>query len=471
MHEARAALEDAIDIHRQNGDNVALGRTLTVLSLILAQLGDPRRGEPLAQAIALLEAEPPGPDLVAAYGELAGRHVVFLSDWHGAISAAERTLALAAELRLPEPARARGFLGTARASLGERDGIDDLRRAIVLSLEQGRSRDVAIFHNNLAGILWLYDGPAAALEVAREGVAFSDRRGVTEARRHLAAESLLYLAASGRPAEALAEAASLRAELEASGAVALIYVLSAQLLLHAERGDPELGSPDAERLSASARETTELQLISVGLPAAARMLLARGRPAEAARLLAELEHTPDIRRDPNYAASLPALVRCALGVGDAVLAARLAAGVESLAPLHEHALRAASAQLAETRNEHAEAAGLYADAAGRWREFGDVPERAYALLGQGRCLQVLRDPAAGESLHEARALFGSLGYGPALAETEALLGEAERLQSSRKTMSCAPSQRNFVRAVAGSRRPRRSSRSGCPRALRPSMRS
>ena len=430
LHEARAALEDAIDIHRQNGDNVALGRTLTVLSLILAQLGDPRRGEPLAQAIALLEAEPPGPDLVAAYGELAGRHVVFLSDWHGAISAAERTLALAAELRLPEPARARGFLGTARASLGERDGIDDLRRAIVLSLEQGRSRDVAIFHNNLAGILWLYDGPAAALEVAREGVAFSDRRGVTEARRHLAAESLLYLAASGRPAEALAEAASLRAELEASGAVALIYVLSAQLLLHAERGDPELGSPDAERLSASARETTELQLISVGLPAAARMLLARGRPAEAARLLAELEHTPDIRRDPNYAASLPALVRCALGVGDAVLAARLAAGVESLAPLHEHALRAASAQLAETRNEHAEAAGLYADAAGRWREFGDVPERAYALLGQGRCLQVLRDPAAGESLHEARALFGSLGYGPALAETEALLGEAETAATS-----------------------------------------
>ena len=59
-----------------------------------------------------------------------------------------------------------------------------------------------------------------------------------------------------------------------------------------------------------------------------------------------------------------------------------------------------------------------------------MPERAYALLGQGRCLQVLRDPDAGESLHEARALFGSLGYRPALAETEALLGEAETAATS-----------------------------------------
>jgi hypothetical protein len=54
-----------------------------------------------------------------------------------------------------------------------------------------------------------------------------------------------------------------------------------------------------------------------------------------------------------------------------------------------------------------------------------VPERAYALLGQGRCLAALGKPEAEEPLREARELFASMGYKPPLAETEALLGGAE----------------------------------------------
>ena len=100
-------------------------------------------------------------------------------------------------------------------------------------------------------------------------------------------------------------------------------------------------------------------------------------------------------------------------------------GVEPRTPLAEHALCACRAQLAEAAGEHAEAAALYAEAAERWREFGNVPERAYALLGQGRCLRALGEPEAEEPLREARELFASMGYKPALAETEALLGESE----------------------------------------------
>ena len=51
-------------------------------------------------------------------------------------------------------------------------------------------------------------------------------------------------------------------------------------------------------------------------------------------------------------------------------------------------------------------------------EFGNVPERAYALLGQGRCLSAIGSPEAEEPLQEARELFESMGYQPALAETE-----------------------------------------------------
>jgi hypothetical protein len=58
-----------------------------------------------------------------------------------------------------------------------------------------------------------------------------------------------------------------------------------------------------------------------------------------------------------------------------------------------------------------------------------VPERAYALLGHSRCLRALRASGAEESLLEARELFASMAYGPALAEVDALLREPARASS------------------------------------------
>jgi hypothetical protein len=55
--------------------------------------------------------------------------------------------------------------------------------------------------------------------------------------------------------------------------------------------------------------------------------------------------------------------------------------------------------------------------------FGNVPERAYALLGQGRCLLALGEAAAEVPLAEASDMFASMGYKPALAENEELLAE------------------------------------------------
>jgi hypothetical protein len=115
------------------------------------------------------------------------------------------------------------------------------------------------------------------------------------------------------------------------------------------------------------------------------------------------------------------MLRTALAAGDPDLAQRLAQGLEPRYPLREHALCAARAQLAEAAADHADAAALYAEAAARWQQFGNIREYAYALLGQGRCLVTLADPTGEQSLRKAAELFTSMGYRPALAETEALL--------------------------------------------------
>ena len=425
LREAKAALEEAIELYRERGDSIAAGRTLAALMPVLSNLGDPQREQPLAEAIALLEAQPPGPELVAAYGEHAGVHVVLLSDYPGAIVAAEQALELAAELQLPEPARALGFRGSARASLGEREGLDDLRRALALSVERGRSRDAGIFYINLSEALSYYEGPEAAITVVREGIEFSGRRGISAVRLWIGADLLDFLAAAGRPTEALAESGPLAAQLGTSESIAWINVRSVQLRLLAERGESEYAAGDSERLAAAARDTGEAQQISTGFAGAARMLVALRRHDAAHALLVELEQTSGVRGDANFAANLPELTRCALAVGDPALARRLVDGVQPLTPIHKHGICAARAQLAEAAADHGEAVALYAEAVERWREFGNVPERAYALLGQGRCLSAIGDAKAESPLREARELFASMGYMPALAETDALLGDNE----------------------------------------------
>jgi hypothetical protein len=69
-------------------------------------------------------------------------------------------------------------------------------------------------------------------------------------------------------------------------------------------------------------------------------------------------------------------------------------------------------------------------AAVRWKRFGVVPEQAFALLGEGRCLVALDRPTeAAAPLRRAREIFGSLGATPALAETNALLQRTTALSS------------------------------------------
>src|SRR5205085_903911 len=182
--------------------------------------------------------------------------------------------------------------------------------------------------------------------------------------------------------------------------------------------------PAPDDLVRRAREAGEPQQIALACAAAARLRLSQ-KPQEAHALLADLDQMAGMRADPYYAAHIPGCVRTALALEQTELAARLVEGVQPVTPLAEHALAACHAQLAEAAGNHHDAASLYGDAAERWQKFGNVPERAYALLGEGRCLHTLGDRAALQPLLQARDFFASMGYKPALAETEALLNRGQ----------------------------------------------
>ncbi|TML50243.1 MAG: hypothetical protein E6G23_01730, partial [Actinobacteria bacterium] len=419
--EARQALEQALDLHRDQGEPVAAGRILTRLALVVHRLGDPRSEEMIAEAVEMLEAQSAGPELVAGHTYMAGR-CTLASRYPEGLAAAERALALGAELGLPEPAFALHWRGLARCQLGDVDGVEDVRRALQLAVEQGQARETAVIYGNLAWVVWFYQGPQAALDAFQEGIAFCARRGITEVTLHMQGERLSVLAELGQAEQGLAEAGPLADRLQTAGDIDHVAVRALQLRLLAERGTPQK-APAQDELVTAARDMGLPGFIALAFAAAAQLLFARRQPEQALALLHELDRLSAVRTELAW--QLPSLLRVALALDDQTVAEQLATGIKPVTPLHEHALASAHAQLAEAAGDHSAAAQLYQQAAERWRQFGNIPERAYALLGQGRCLATLGKPEAEAALREARDLFTTLAYQPALAESRALLGESE----------------------------------------------
>jgi class 3 adenylate cyclase/tetratricopeptide (TPR) repeat protein len=424
--EAAQALEEAITSFRARGDLPATAQAMGLLGRTLSQLADPRSWDLPTEASVLLDSLEPGPWHVDALTEVAAKEA-FQGRPEAAIEVADQAIALAEELNLPRPVRALGFRGSARASLGDGGGLEDFREAMELATEAGQGREVAMLHNNLAVILWGFEGPATALGVLREGIAFAKPRGLTESLDVLTQNMLDALVDTGEHDEVLEIAAEMAPRL---GALDLIAVRCAQARISALRGQGDQVAETLDWLEPAARGTEDPQVVVAALGSAAVIRAGLGQDEEATALFAEVESYPGTRENMNYPVGLPATVRAALGIGEPALAERLASGLEPRYPLAEHALVTANAALSEARGDLQAAAEAYADAAGRWEAFGVVPEQAFALLGQGRCLLGLARPTeATPVLQHAREIFERLQAAPALAETDALLQQTTALSS------------------------------------------
>ncbi len=426
--EAAATLDESLASLQSRGETEAVARALQLRSRVSRQLGDGKQIGFAAEAVELLEEHEPGPELVDAYSQLANAHWI-AGAWAETIRAVHRAVSLAERLGLPEPTRALGYRGFARAYLRDADGVAEMERALGLLIERGAGRDAAILKNNIAVARYPVDGPARSLAAFEEGIAFCEQRGLGGSAAILETNCPGLLMELGRSDEALDRAGRFADAAEASGMTGdLCEVRAVQLAIRLSRGE-EAELEELAWLIDTARMIGAADVSAVALAFAAAALVRRD-PEQARSLLAEVEQLQGSHETPYYARYLAAMLRAALEAGDAELANRLADGLEAGYPLDEHALCSARAQLAEHAGEKAEAAKLYAEAAGRWEEFGNVSERAYALLGQGRCLRALGRPGAEESLRKAREAFASMGYKPALAETEALLEQTAATPAS-----------------------------------------
>jgi hypothetical protein len=225
------------------------------------------------------------------------------------------------------------------------------------------------------------------------------------------------LAQLGQTERALAEIDLAAGPLEASGDLAWFDLQALRFELLAEQGSSDLPR-NLDELVEAARSTRLPVVIATTMAAAAQVLLVGGQSEPARAALREIDDLGAVN-----AAELGLLLRLTLAVGEVELGEHLALHLHDERPLGQHMQLSARAQLAEAVGHRAAAAQLYREAAAAWHEFGHVPERAYSLLGQGRCLAALNRPEADQALRLAQELFALMGYKPALAEAQALLAE------------------------------------------------
>jgi hypothetical protein len=433
LHSARAtdaitALEEAIETFRSRGDRVAAARSIGLLTLARQNLNQPGQGELAAEALELLESLPPSAELVYAIG-----HVSSMASFEGrpeeGAALAARALMLSEELGL---SRQVGLFSRAiaRSGMGDPRCVEDGRDALALAIRSGQGRAAAALYYNMGQDLWSFQGPRVALETLRDGASFAEARGLDEMVLHLRAGMLGPMLDIGALAAILELVPGLRRDAEAADdELALLMVLSVELLaltLLGESAEADI----LDRLRSSAQRSGRADIEVLPLSALALSHSSSGDDEGVMRVLGEIEDIPGIEGVIELPAVLPALARAAIGAGHLDAASRLGDRLTSRFPYAEHALVAANAAITEAGGDPQAAADAFADAAERWERFGVVPERAFALLGQGRCLVgVSRPTEAAPVLQHAREIFERLRAAPALAETDELLARATALSS------------------------------------------
>jgi class 3 adenylate cyclase/tetratricopeptide (TPR) repeat protein len=426
--DAEAAYAEAIEEFRAEHDDRAAGTALIKLGQIVRDKGEAVRARSLlGEAVELLERAPRGPELVLAYTHTARYH-----HFHGPAEEcfewAEKATRTAEELGIEGQAvRAVVWREWTRFARGEPGALEKLKGALRLALDLGLAEDSAAVYLGLGDVVWWAEGPAAGLATYREGIEFTERRGMRYYTTYLKAESVWPLFELGRWNELLDVAGEVvewdRTSYQAL--LALPYAAHVRLV----RGEVAEAAELRDDFLPRARESGDWQVLVPALATSALIDQSRGDLPAAVRMVEELGQATR-GRAVWRAQRLPDLTRVCAAAGATRLGESLLEDVHVTAARQLHAVHAARAILAEARGELEQARSLYEEVVQRWAEFGFGLERAFALLGHGRCLLALHEPARAEpTLQQARDELESLGAGRLVAEAESLLERSRAVAS------------------------------------------
>ncbi len=413
----------SIAAFRAVGEARQAGETMGLLARSLTIQGRLTEADGLFDAaVHELEMLPPGPELAGVCARIAGR-AFMAGDYERALRWADRTLEVAVDDEPKEAVvLALQYRGSVRAERGERGGMDDLREAIRRAKEADLAEVLGATLGNLAYLTWFREGPAAALEIAREVQAFAGARGFSVT-------------------EMWGRAAELESCFDLGEWDHVLFLADEMLAWDAEHGPSQIGMwarfaiawvsvrrGETERAAEALAELTkgpelleypEFQATVTAIGAV--VALAQGDTAAALAKVEEFDKAvadvPEVRVH-----FLPVLTRVAVASGD-LQAAEGIVPSDPGPPVERRRLSydTAVAVLDEARGATVRAEDRYRVVADGWEAFGFPLETGQCLMGRARCLRRLgRTDEAQAVLTRAREQLAPLGAVPLLTELDAL---------------------------------------------------
>jgi class 3 adenylate cyclase/tetratricopeptide (TPR) repeat protein len=420
--EAVDRFEEAIAGFQAAGDRHGEGEALGLLARVLSRRGELARSDELMEAsIALLEADPPSPELVRIYNRKAGG-LLTATAYEDCLALTERALALAEELGLDdEYVRALQFRGAARCETGDEGGLDDLRLAIERGRSAGHGQSLGLALGNYAFELWFREGPAEALGAWREMRRLAEGRGFLSQLQQARMGELECLFDLGEWDDVMRIANAMWRHAEDRRSEIGVYAQLFAAWVRLRRGEYERVRARIDRLLDDARRLGLVEYLVPAIVCAAEVRRLSSDAAGARTLLVEFgERTAAEPR--SRALFLPIVARGLAALGEPATIGRLIPAPEVVrTPRHRHGVVTALAIQAEAEGRIEEALVRYRDASLRWDVMGFTLEQGLTRLGQARCLIALgRVDDADRPLLEARLRFERLGASEPLSEVAAL---------------------------------------------------
>ena len=409
VDDAVAAYEEAVDLALANDDREAAALALRRLYFQLGFRGDSDAARAaLERAIHLLEGREPTTVLAELYAALA-EDEMFGGRSQESLRWATRALELphsdfVAVMTLH-------IRGNGRLELGDLGGMDDLWQALHAAESSGSALDQATSYSYLSEWIGVTEGPLRGLEMNDASIGICDRRGIEGQGMWARAESLWLLYDAGRWDDLLEVVATLLPWATEHGDTIVGSIgLSYRARVLANRGKLDGLKRSLEPIIPIARQVGDLQVQAPVFVAAAVVEHGLGNTALALDHVREFEAAT--RGGPTEYRELqsPEIMRICLANGEIELAARVLGDRPVHVARTQNAVITGRALLAEARGETERALAAFRDAADAWSVYGCPLERAHALVGSARCLQVVhRSEEADDDRSEAVELFRSLG--------------------------------------------------------------